>query len=119
MKYILNLSDKTCKKCEQPYYLLAPVLDPEETAPRFLICFECKIVGIPGEGAVSCNVEITLGGGAKVMVDWRNTARCKKCGKKGLWAKTVKNDKWILIVDIDGEWVAHFSDCPYAKDFRR
>ena len=65
--------------------------------------------------------EITLSGGAKVMIPVHAAfSKCKGCHADDIiWGKT-KNGKNIPIHWVEDEgWVCHFSDCPNAKKFRK
>jgi len=62
---------------------------------------------------------ITLVGGARVTVDLSEPSKCKKCKKEIFWA-TTKNAKSMPITkDLSNNWISHFADCPYAKDFKK
>lgn len=64
-------------------------------------------------------VKITLKGGSEVTVDLSARTHCKKC-KKEIWWATTKNAKSMPITkDADGNWISHFADCQYAKNFRK
>ena len=64
--------------------------------------------------------EITLKGGARVVLKTNAWSECKKCKKPILWAVTAKNAKNIPICkDESEEWIAHFADCKFVKDFRK
>ena len=62
---------------------------------------------------------ITLKGGAEVLVDFDNKGKCKKCGKHVVWANTVATGKYMpIVMDQNREWMSHFVDCPFSKQFR-
>lgn len=64
-------------------------------------------------------VELTLKGGAVVVVNLAEPSKCKKC-KKEIWWATTKNVRSMPITkDKDGAWISHFVDCPGSKDFRK
>jgi len=47
-------------------------------------------------------------------------SHCKACSKRIYWGVTKKNKKPIPVSQLgDGSYVAHFFDCPGAKDFRK
>lgn len=63
-------------------------------------------------------VELTLKGGAVVVVNLAEPSKCKRC-KKEIWWATTKNVRSMPITkDKDGAWISHFVDCPGSKDFR-
>ena len=45
------------------------------------------------------------------------TTPCKKCGKAMIWAKSYKSGK-LMPVDAETK-ESHFSNCPYADEFRK
>jgi len=63
--------------------------------------------------------KIKLKGGAEVTVDLSNATKCKKCEKK-IWFGATKNNRLMPISqNEDGEYQSHFSDCEFAKSFRK
>lgn len=55
--------------------------------------------------------EITLKGGASVVVNFSSPARCKRCGERIFWAVTNKAKNIPICKDKDGSYISHFGRC--------
>jgi len=62
--------------------------------------------------------QITLKGGAEVFANFNDRGRCKKCGEPIVWATTKKARSMPICKDKDGQWISHFSNCRFSKDFK-
>jgi len=62
---------------------------------------------------------ITLLGGAVVTADISKWSACKKCKEKIVWAVTKTPKNIPIQQDGNGNWIAHFALCAFARDFRK
>ena len=62
---------------------------------------------------------ITLKGGVVVTVDLTNQAKCSKCKMAIVWSVTKNLKNMPICNDKDGQWVSHFSNCVFHKEFRK
>jgi len=63
-------------------------------------------------------VNVTLTGGAVVMINLAERSLCKKCGQRIFWGATKHAKSIPVCQDENGNWTSHFGICPRSKLFR-
>lgn len=63
-------------------------------------------------------VDVTLTGGAVVMINLAERSVCKKCGKRIFWGATKHAKSIPVCQDKHGKWTSHFGECPKSDLFR-
>ena len=59
------------------------------------------------------DVQVSLGLGLRVTVDFSKPAKCKGCGQEIYWCVTPTGQNMPVVVH------SHFVDCPQADEFRK